>query len=89
MKKLLVILVAVSVLFIIGCGKDDTPLDDASEYINKSLAFDDNISLDASGLKYEVEDEVEGKTTVTVSGKIKCEGKIVFEKKDGQWVMAE
>ena len=89
MKKLFVILVAVSVLFIIGCGKDDTPLDDAAEYVKKSLAFDDNITLDTSGLKYKVEEEEDGKTAVTVSGKIKCEGKILFVKQDDQWVMAE
>jgi hypothetical protein len=89
MKKLLVIVMAISVFFIIGCGKEETPVEDASEYVNKSLAFDENIILDTSGLKYKVEDEVDGKTTVTVSGKIKCEGKIVFVKQDDKWTIAE
>jgi hypothetical protein len=88
MKKLFVILMAISVFFIIGCGKD-SPEGDASEYIEKSLAFDKNIKLDTSGLKYKVGEEVEGKTIVTVSGKIKCDGKIVFVKKEGEWVLTE
>ena len=88
MKKLLVLVVAVSVLFVAGCGTD-TPEGDASDYINKSLAFDKNIELDASGLTYEVEEEADGKTVVTVSGTIKCDGKMVFLKKDGGWELAE
>ncbi len=88
MKKLFVIIMAISVFFIIGCGKD-TPISDASDYIEKSLAFDKSIKLDTSGLKYKVGEEVEGKTIVTVSGKIKCDGKIVFVKKGGAWELAE
>ena len=89
MKKLLVMLMAISVFFIVGCGKDDSPVDDAADYVNKSLAFDENITLDTSGLKYEVGEEVDGRTIVTVSGKIKCKGEIVFAKENDSWVLAE
>ena len=88
MKKLFILIMVVSICFMAGCGKN-TPEGDASEYINKSLAFDKNIKLDTSGLKYKVGEEAEGKTTVMVSGKIKCEGKMVFVKKDGDWVLAD
>ncbi len=88
MKKLFVILMAISVFFIVGCGKD-SPEGDASEYINKSLAFDKNIILDTSGLTYEVGEEVDDKAIVTVSGKIKCEGKMGFVKKEGKWELSE
>jgi major membrane immunogen (membrane-anchored lipoprotein) len=89
MKQLLVILMAISLFIIIGCGKKDTPLEDAVEYVNKSLSFDENITLDASKLNYKVEEEVDGKTTVTVSGKIRCDGKIVFVRQDDQWILSE
>ena len=89
MKKMLVIFMAISVFFIIGCGKEDSPVEDAAEYVNKSIAFDENITLDASKLKYKVEEDVDGKTTVTVSGKIQCDGKIVFVRQDDQWILAE
>lgn len=89
MKQLLVILMAISLFFIVGCGKKDTPLEDAAEYVNKSLSFDENITIDDSKLKYKVEEEVDGKTTVTVSGKIQCDGKIIFVRQDDQWILAE
>lgn len=80
---------AISLFFIIGCGKKDTPLEDAVDYVNKSLSFDENITLDASKLNYKIEEEVDGKTTVTVSGKIQCAGKIVFVRQDDKWAIAE
>jgi ribosomal protein L35AE/L33A len=84
MKKVVYVCIMLSVLMLFACGK--TSVEDAAKnYVKKQCAFDNNVSVDTSKLKYSVVKKEGNRAVVRVSGTINFDGQLFLVKKGNQW----
>jgi hypothetical protein len=84
MKKLFYASLILSVLMLFACGKVSVE-DTAKNYVNKKCAFDKNINVDTSKLKYSVVKKEGDRAIVKVSGTINFDGQLFLVKQGNQW----
>ena len=88
MKKVMYLVILMSVLMIFGCGKA-TVEDVAKDYVKKQFSSDNTVKFDTSKLQYAVKEEEGNKATVTVTGTIDYEGQIFLIREDREWKIDE
>ena len=88
MKKVMYLVIIMSVLMIFGCGKA-TVEDVAKDYVKKQFSSDNTVKFDTSELQYAVKEEEGNKATVTVTGMIDYEGQIFLIKEGREWKIDE
>jgi hypothetical protein len=84
MKKVVYLGIILSVLMIFACGKVSVE-DAAKSYVKKELAFDNNVKVDTSKLKYSVEKKEGSRAVVKVSGTIDFDGRLFLVKQGSKW----
>jgi hypothetical protein len=84
MKKVVCLSIILSVLMIFACGKVSVE-DAAKGYVKKELAFDNNVKVDTSKLKYSVENKEGNRAVVKVSGTINVDGRLFLVKQGNKW----
>jgi hypothetical protein len=86
MKRIVCVVMLISALMFFGCAKPG-PEDVAKDYVKKQFDPDFGVTLNTSGLTYEVLKKDENNVTVKVSGNIYYEENIKLVKTDGQWTL--
>jgi ABC-type amino acid transport substrate-binding protein len=71
-----------------GCGKSSVE-DVAKDYVKKQFAFDNNVKIDTSKLKYTVTKKEGNKATVSVSGSINFDGQLYLVKQGKKWKISK
>ena len=84
MKRVACMGIILSVLMIFACGKGSVE-DAAKNYMKKNLAFDNNVQVDTSRLKYKVEKKEGSRAVVKVSGTINFDGRLYLVKQGNKW----
>ena len=84
MKRVACMGIILSVLMIFACGKGSVE-DAAKNYMKKHLAFDNNVQVDTSRLKYKVEKKQGSRAVVKVSGTINFDGRLYLVKQGNKW----
>ena len=84
MKRVAFIGIILAVLMIFACGKGSVE-DAAKNYMKKNLAFDNNVKIDTSKLKYTVEKKESRRAVVKVSGTINFDGRLFLVKQGNKW----
>jgi len=80
--------IILSVLMLFACGKASVE-DVAKEYVKKQFAFDNNVRIDTSKLKYTVTKKEGNKATVSVSGSINFDGQLFLVKQGKKWKISK
>jgi len=80
--------IILSVLILFACGKA-TVEDVAKEYVKKQFAFDNNVRIDTSKLKYTVTKKEGNRATVSVSGSINFDGQLFLVKSGKKWKISK
>lgn len=88
MRKVVYFGIILSVLMVIACGKADVE-DVAKDYIKKQYAFDNNVRIDTSKLKYTVVKKEGNKATVRVAGTINFDGQLYLVKQGKKWKISK
>jgi hypothetical protein len=84
MKRVACIGIILSVLMFFACGRSSVE-DAAKNYVKKQLAFDNNVMVDTSKLKYSVEKKAGNRAVVKVSGTINFDGRLFLVKQGNKW----
>ncbi|MEJ2657551.1 MAG: hypothetical protein P8012_10185 [Desulfobacterales bacterium] len=84
MKKIVCLVIILSALMLFACGKT-TVEDAAKDYVKKQCAFDNNVKIDTSKLKYSVEKKEGSRAVVKVSGTINFDGRLFLVKQGNKW----
>jgi hypothetical protein len=84
MKRMIYLGIILSVLMLFACGKASVE-DAAKEYVKKQCAFDNNVRINTSKLKYTVTKKQGNKATVKVSGIINFDGQLFLVKQGKKW----
>jgi hypothetical protein len=84
MKRVACIGIILFVLTVFACGRSSVE-DAAKSYVKKHLAFDNNVQVDASKLKYSVEKKAGNRAIVKVSGTINFDGRLFLVKQGSKW----
>ena len=88
MKRIIYLGIILSVLMLFACGKA-TVEDVAKEYVKKQFAFDNNVKMDTSKLKYNVTKKEGNRATVKVSGTINFDGQLFLVKQGKKWKISK
>ena len=88
MKKIVYIGIILSVLMFVACGKA-TVEDVAKDYVKKQCAFDNNVRINTSKLKYTVTEKEGNRATVRVSGTINFDGQLFLVKSGKKWKISK
>jgi len=88
MKSVIYFGMILSVLMLFACGKTSVE-DAAKDYVKKQCAFDDNVRIDTSKLKYTVAKKQGNKATVKVSGIINFDGQLFLVKQGKKWKISK
>jgi len=88
MKKIVYLGIILSVLMLFACGKA-TVEDVAKEYVKKQFAFDNNVKINTSKLKYNVTKKEGNRATVKVSGTINFDGQLFLVKQGKKWKISK
>lgn len=88
MKKVVCLGIILSVLMLFACGKASVE-DVAKEYVKKQCAFDNNVRIDTSKLKYTVTKKEGNKATVKISGTINFDGQLSLVKQGKKWKISK
>lgn len=88
MKSVIYFGMILSVLMLFSCGKASVE-DAAKDYVKKQCAFDDNVRIDTSKLKYTVAKKQGNKATVKVSGIINFDGQLFLVKQGKKWKISK
>ena len=84
MKRIIYLGIILSVLMLFACGKASVE-DVAKEYVKKQCAFDNNVRINTSKLKYTVTKKEGNRATVRVSGEINFDGQLYLVKRGRKW----
>lgn len=88
MKRIIYLGIILSVLMLFACGKASVE-DVAKEYVKKQLAFDNNVRINTSKLKYTVTKKEGNRATVEVSGAINFDGQLFLVKHGKKWKISK
>ena len=88
MKRIVYLGIILSVVMLFACGKSSVE-DVAKDYVKKQFAFDNNVKIDTSKLKYTVTKKEGNKATVSVSGSINFDGQLYLVKQGKKWKISE
>ncbi len=88
MKRIIGLGIILSILMLFACGKA-TVEDVAKEYVKKQCAFDNNVRIDTSKLKYTVTKKEGSRATVRVSGIINFDGQLFLVKHGKKWKISK
>jgi hypothetical protein len=88
MKRIIYLGIILSVLMFFACGKAGVE-DVAKEYVKKQFAFDNNVKMDTSKLKYNVTKKEGNRATVKVSGTINFDGQLFLVKQGKKWKISK
>jgi hypothetical protein len=88
MKKVVYFGIIVSVLMLFACGKASVE-DVAKDYVKKQCAFDNNVRIDTSKLKYTVTKKEGNMATVKVAGTIGFDGQLFMVKQGKKWKISK
>jgi len=88
MKKVACLGIILSVLAVFACGKASVE-DAAKNYVKKQCAFDNNVNVDTSKLKYSVVKNTGNRAVVRVSGTINFDGQLYLVKKGSKWTIGK
>jgi hypothetical protein len=88
MKRIIYLGIILSVLMLFACGKTSVE-DVAKEYVKKQFAFDNNVKIDTSKLKYTVTKKEGNRATVSVSGSINFDGDLFLVKQGKKWKISK
>ena len=88
MKRMIYLGIILSFLMLFACGKASVE-DAAKDYVKKQCAFDDNVRIDTSKLKYTVAKKQGNKATVKVSGIINFDGQLFLVKQGKKWKISK
>ena len=88
MKKVVCLGIILSVLVVFACGKVSVE-DAAKNYVKKQCAFDDNVRVDTSKLKYSVVNKTGNRAVVKVSGAINFDGQLYLVKQGNKWTVGK
>lgn len=88
MKKVVYLGIILSILMLFACGKTSVE-DVAKEYVKKQCAFDNNVRIDTSKLKYTVTKKESNRATVRVSGSINFDGQLFLVKQGKKWKISK
>jgi len=88
MKKIVYLGIIMSVLMFFGCGKASVE-DVAKDYVKKQCAFDNDVKIDTSKLKYTVTKKENNTATVKVSGAINLDGQLFLVKRGKKWKISK
>jgi hypothetical protein len=88
MKSVIYFGMILSVLMLFSCGKASVE-DAAKDYVKKQCAFDNNVRIDTSKLKYTVTKKQGNKATVKVSGIINFDGQLFLVKQGRKWKISK
>jgi hypothetical protein len=84
MKKVVCLGIMLFVLMFFACGKVSVE-DAAKDYVKKQYAFDNNVKIDTSTLKYSVEKKEGNRAVVKVSGNVNLDGRVFLVKQGNKW----
>lgn len=84
MKNVVCLSMMLSVLMLFACGKASVE-DAAKNYVKKQCAFDNNVKVDTSKLKYSVVKKEGNRAIVRVSGTINFDGQLFLVKQGSKW----
>jgi hypothetical protein len=88
MKKVVCLGIILAVLVVFACGKVSVE-DAAKNYVKKQCAFDDNVRVDTSKLKYSVVKKAGNRAVVKVSGTINFDGQLYLVKQGNKWTIGK
>jgi len=88
MKRIVYLGIILSVVMLFACGKSSVE-DVAKDYVKKQFAFDNNVKIDTSKLKYTVTKKEGNKATVSVSGSINFDGQLYLVKQGKKWKISK
>jgi hypothetical protein len=88
MKKIIYLGIILSVLMLFACGKASVE-DVAKKYVKKQCAFDNNVKINTSKLKYTVTKKEGNRATVRVSGTINFDGDLFLVKQGKKWKISK
>ena len=88
MKRIVYLGIILSVVMLFACGKSSVE-DVAKDYVKKQFAFDNNVRIDTSKLKYTVTKKEGNKATVSVSGSINFDGQLYLVKQGKKWKISK
>lgn len=88
MKRIIYLGIILSVLMFFACGKA-TVEDAAKDYVKKQCAFDNDVKIDTSKLKYTVTEKESNRATVKVSGIINFDGQLFLVKQGKKWKISK
>ena len=88
MKRIIYLGIILSVLMFFACGKA-TVEDVAKDYVKKHCAFDNDVKIDTSKLKYNVTEKNGNRATVKVSGTINFDGQLFLVKQGKKWKISK
>jgi hypothetical protein len=88
MKSVIYFGIILSVLMLFACGKASVE-DVAKDYVKKQCAFDNNVRIDTSNLKYTVTKKEGNRATVRVSGIINFDGQLFLVKQGKKWKISK
>ena len=88
MKRIVYLGIILSVVMLFACGKASVE-DVAKDYVKKQFAFDNNVRIDTSKLKYTVTKKEGNKATVSVSGPINFDGQLFLVKQGKKWKISK
>lgn len=88
MKRIVYLGIILSALMLFACGKSSVE-DVAKDYVKKQFAFDNNVRIDTSKLKYTVTKKEGNRATVTASGSINFDGQLFLVKSGKKWKISK
>ena len=88
MKRMIYFGIILSVLMLFSCGKASVE-DVAKDYVKKQCAFDNNVRINTSKLKYTVTKKVGNRATVRVAGTINFDGQLFLVKQGKKWKISK
>ena len=88
MNRIIYFGIILSFLMLFACGKGSVE-DVAKEHVKKQFAFDNNLRIDTSKLKYAVTKKEGNKATVKVSGTINFDGQLYLVKHGKRWKISK
>ncbi len=88
MKKIVYLGIMMSALMFFACGKASVE-DVAKDYVKKQCAFDNDVKIDTSKLKYTVTKKAGNRATVKVSGTINFDGQLFLIKRGKKWKISK
>lgn len=88
MKKVVSLCILMSALMFFACGKAGVE-DVARDYVKKQCAFDNDVRIDTSNLKYTVTKKEDNSATVKVSGSINLDGQLFLVKQGKKWKISK